>query len=65
MTLPVRCRLAFALGAIGSCLWWGAGCRSDDLSPYDYAVEIRRDAKVLLTTRPSNFELITADASDR
>ena len=53
------------LAAVAPCVWCGAGCGSSDLNSYDYAVEIRRDAKVLLTTRPSNFELITADASDR
>jgi hypothetical protein len=63
--MRVKWKPVLALGAIALCLWHGAGCRSDDLSSYDYAVEIRRDAKVLLTTRPSSFEVITADAADR
>jgi len=56
-------RLIVVLGAVAPVVW-GAGCQNDQKS-YDYAVEIRRDAKVLLTTRPSMFELITADAADR
>ena len=63
--IRVTVRLPLVVGTIAA-LYWSAGCRSkDELAPYDFAVEIRRDAKVLLTTRPSGFELITADAGGR
>lgn len=43
----------------------GGGCHSVDaeLQPYEYAADIRRDAKVVLTTRPADVELFTADAA--
>jgi len=63
--MRVTWRLVLAIAAAAPFVWCGQGCGSGDLNSYDYAVEIRRDAKVLLTTRPSSFELITADAADR
>jgi hypothetical protein len=49
-----------------ACFRCVAGCQSDDLRPFDYAVEIRRDAKVLLTTRPAALEeSTTVDVEDR
>ena len=54
---------AFAVATLVAC--GGGGCHSADadLARYEYAAVIRRDAKVLLTTRPADTELFTADVA--
>ncbi|HEY2586407.1 MAG TPA: hypothetical protein VGI81_11640 [Tepidisphaeraceae bacterium] len=54
---------AFAVATLVACC--GGGCHSADadLPRYEFAADIRRDAKVLLTTRPADSELFTADAA--
>ena len=41
------------------------GCGSDELAPYDHAAEVRRDATILLTTRPAADGTVTADVEGR
>ena len=55
--------VAFAVATLVACC--GEGCHSADaqLQPYEFAADIRRDAKVVLTTRPADVEFFTADAA--
>ena len=47
-------RRILAIGGLAVLFGLESGCRPDEMEPYYHAAEIRRDAKILLTTRPTS-----------
>lgn len=44
----------FVIGTMALAFGLGSGCQPDEMEPYYHAAEIRRDARILLTTRPAS-----------
>ena len=60
----VTVRRIFVIGGLAALLGLEPGCQPDEMEPYYHATEIRRDAKILLTTRPTSQSEPFVAASD-
>jgi len=61
----VAVRRIFVVGSLTALFWLEPGCQPDEMAPYYHATEIRRDAKILLTTRPTQSDSYFATSDGR